>query len=173
MFNPFSPFTSELLLRVIGWHGKGYFVNQRLGASSEVRSDGSISMEQTLLTFYTTHSDAQAHFKAIPPDCGRFIYDWVKKEDRHWLTHLALYKEAHAVYFSQFRQDWQSLITEGMQEMINQYAFSLWKIRDIEMVNCKFTAHFGELYITFQYRKKEKTVRLNDIINTRDFTNRL
>jgi hypothetical protein len=166
MFNPFYPFTSELLHGMVA-QGKRYFVRQRFSRGLSVLASGELTSKQYLITHYANLVTAQDHYGTIAHDPNRFLYNWDDIEHREKLRRAAEVNEQYGVYGAVLREDWESLITETVEAKVRGYVDSLgWKPKKSDAVNFVFELRFGELYAAIRYRNRRATAKFEDIENS-------
>ncbi len=163
MFNPFYPFTTELLEGMVS-HGKHYFVRQRLNRGMFVLPGGELSGKLYLITHYSNLVTAQDHYGTIAHDPNRFLYDWLHPEHGAKLRKAAELHEEYGVYGAVLRTDWEALITGAMEEKVRAYIASLgWEPKRSDSVIFDFELRFGELYATIRFKKRTVTAKFEDI----------
>lgn len=164
MFNPFHPFTPELL-KGMTEQEKRYFVRQSFGALS-VLTNGELSKRQYLITHYTKLVTAQDHYATIKHDPNRFFYDWQNPEHQEKLLKAAALNKEYRVYGAVLRKEWKNLVTETVEGRIRSYIDSLgWQPKRNEKVDFVFELRFGELYAAIKYKKRRTTAKFEDIEN--------
>ena len=163
MFNPFYPFTTELLESFLKT-GKSYFVRQTLPNSTSVREEG--IKGYFLISHYDRLVTAQDHFGAIEYDRNRFLYDWNIPEHRQRLQTAAAGPKDFRIYSSVFRADWEKHLDEEFQQKVRAYVNSLdWRPKKGEVVDTRFELHFGELFLRLKYGGRIAKIKFEELEN--------
>ena len=163
MFNPFYPFTQKLLQGMVS-QGKYFFVRQRLNRGMAILPSGELSGKLYLMTHYSNLVTAQDHYGTIAHDPNRFLYDWLYPGHQEKLLKAAQLHEEYSVYGAVLRTDWESLITDAMEEKVRSYIASLgWEPKRSDAVTFDFELRFGELYATIHFKKRKVRAKFEDI----------
>jgi len=161
MFNPFHPFTTELL-EALTVSGKRYFVRQRFERARTAADQG--IRGHFLVSHYELLTTAQDHFGAIAYDPYRFLYDWQDISHRERLRRAAVPTGDYRIYSPVFRPDWEKSITDHMKEKAKRYVAALgWTPRAGEMVLTNYEVQFGELFVRLSYKGREVKVKFEEI----------
>ena len=161
MFNPFYPFTRELLDSFIV-KGKRYFVRQTFPRGKNPLDNGVKGW--FMLSHYDRMVTAQDHFGAIEYDPNRFLYTWDDYSHRIKLRVAASELEEFRVYSSVFKPDWEKQVHDRLQQQVRKYVAGLdWSPKQSEAVDTNFELQFGELYIRLKYGSREAKVKFEEI----------
>jgi hypothetical protein len=161
MFNPFYPFTRQLLEAFVA-QGKKYFVRQTFHRARDHFDEG--VKAYFLFSHYDTLTTAQDHFGAIAHDPNRFLYDWQNLEHQDKLKIAASELPDYKVFASVFKPDWERQVTDRLKEKVRKYVSRLgWTPKPGEMVNTSYELQFGELYVRLKYRERQAKVKFEEI----------
>jgi hypothetical protein len=161
MFNPFHPFTTELLEAFVG-AGKRYFVRQ---CFERARTPFDLGVRgYFLISHYELLTTAQDHFGAIAYDPFRFLYDWQDASHQERLRRAASAPEAYRIYSLVFRPEWENGITDRLKEKTKRYVAELgWTPKAGEMVTTNYEVQFGELFVRLNYKGRQVKVKFEEI----------
>ena len=161
MFNPYYPFTTQLLDAFVQ-HGKTYFVRQTLHRANDPFGAGRNCF---LFTHYSHLTTAQDHFGAIGYDGNRFLYDWSLPAHKERLQQAAAGAfPGYRLYAAVFRTDWEQGLTTRLQQKVRSYVSALgWSPKAGQVVDTAFEAQFGELYLRIKYRGRQAKVKFEEI----------
>ncbi len=161
MFNPFYPFTQQLLDSFIV-NGKRIFVRQ-----SFPRGKNHLDEDVKgwfLISHYDMMVTAMDHYGAIEYDPYRFIYDWNNYDHRVKLRKAASDLKEYRVFSSVFKPDWEKSVNDKLQQQVRKYVGGLdWNPKASEAVDTNFELQFGELYIRLKYGGREAKVKFEEI----------
>lgn len=164
MFNPFFPFTNQLLDAFVA-KGKKFFVRQTFERGmnpfdKEVK--GSF-----LFSHYDNLTTAQDHFGAISHDSRRFLYDWNNPEHQQKLKVAASGLKEYKNYASVLRPDYEKGITDKLKKKIRQYVSDSlgWHIKGSDTLDTNFEMQFGELFMRFKHGSRQAKVKFEEIEN--------
>ncbi|MFL5811422.1 MAG: hypothetical protein ACJ749_18000 [Flavisolibacter sp.] len=161
MFNPFYPFTTDLLNAFVH-QGKTYFVRQRLDRGNGYLAEGIKGC--FLFSHYDHLTTAMDHYGAIEYDPNRFLYHWANPEHQEKLRLASSGLKEYKIFASVFRTDWEKQLTDRTREQIRLYVSKLgWTPAGGEMVNTNYELQFGELYLRLKYRGREAKVKFEEI----------
>jgi hypothetical protein len=163
MFNPFYPFTQQLLDAFIA-KGKTFFVRQTFNRAKDHFDEGIKGC--FLFSHYDNIVTAQDHYGAVGYDRNRFLYDWNVPAHREKLMIAASGLKEYKVYAAVFRQDWECGVTNRIREKTRTYVSRLgWQPRSGENVATNYELQFGELYLRMRYGTREAKVKFEEIEN--------
>src|SRR2546423_11648662 len=161
MFNPFYPFTTQLLTAFV-LRNKKYFVRQTFIRAKDHFEDG--VKGYFLFSHYDNLTTAQDHYGAISYDPNRFLYNWNEPEHQQKLKLAASQPDGYKIFAGVFRSDWEKALTNRIQEKVRVYVSRLdWKPKGDEKVATNFELQFGELYIRLRYRNREAKIKFEEI----------
>jgi hypothetical protein len=161
MFNPFYPFTDQLLQAFVA-RGKKYFIRQGYSRAKDPFDEGIKGC--FLFTHYDNLTTAQDHYGAISHDPYRFLYEWNNPEHQQKLRIAASGLKEYKNFAAVFRPDWEKGLTGRLQEKVRQYVSRLgWTPKSGETVDTSFELQFGELYIRLKHRAREVKVKFEEI----------
>lgn len=161
MFNPFHPFTKELL-EALAVSGKRFFVRQRFERARTAADQG--IRGYFLVSHYELLTTAQDHFGAIAYDPYRFLYDWQDISHRDRLRRAAASIDEYRIFSPVFRPGWEKGITDRLKEKSRKYIDALgWTPKAGEMVNTNYEVQFGELFVRLSYKGREVKVKFEKI----------
>ncbi len=164
MYNPFFPFTIQLLEAFVA-KGKKYFVRQTFDRAFD-------HFDEHIKGYYFfTHYDnifkAKEHFEAIAHDPNRFLYDWDNPEHEERLRKAAsnLFKE-YKVYAAVAKPDWERGLTNRLQQKVRAHVTKLgWSPKAGDLVETKFEIRYGELLLVLKYGNRQTKAKFSDIEN--------
>ena len=149
MFNPFYPFTEQLLQALVQ-KGKTYFVRQTFQRGKHVFDEG--IKGYFIFTHYDNVTTAQDHYGAISYDPNRFLYDWKNTEHQQRLKIAAHGNKEYKVFSSVTKPGWERGINDRIQEKVRKHVYNLgWSPKGGETVDTSFRIKFGELYIVMKW----------------------
>lgn len=162
MFNPFYPFTSQLLEAFVR-RGKKYFVRQSF-ERAKGPSDENIKA-WLLFTHYDSLTTALDHYGAISYDAKRFLYNWDKEEHRQKLMLAASGLSDYKIYASVLKIDWDKRVSKKQKDQLRFYIHNIlgWNPRRDEGVLTNYEMQFGELYLRIKYAGREAKVKFEEI----------
>src|SRR5690348_2050000 len=105
MFNPFHPFTRNLL-EAFSVRGKNFFVRQTFHRANEFKMDGIKGC--FLFSHYDNRTTAEDHFGAISYDRNRFLYDYNHIQHKEKLLVATSGLKDFKIYANVFRNDWET-----------------------------------------------------------------
>jgi hypothetical protein len=161
MFNPFYPFTRNLLEAFVQ-RGKTYFIRQTFQramnhADSEIKGC-------FLFSHYDNLTTAQDHFGAISYDPKRYLYDYSIPEHKVKLHIASSGLKEYRVFASIFRNNWEDLLPVNLPIQIRRYVKTLdWSPKGNDSIDTNFEVQFGELFIRLRYGKREAKVKFEEI----------
>jgi hypothetical protein len=161
MFNPFYPFTTQLLDGFVK-KGKKYFVRQTFHRAMDHFDEG--IKGYFIFSHYDNLTTAMDHFGAIANDAYRFLYDWDNAEHREKLKIAASQPKEYKIFAGVFKQDWERQVTNRLKEKVRMYVSKLgWSPKPGEMVDTKYEIQFGELYMRLSYAGRQAKVKFEEI----------
>jgi hypothetical protein len=161
MFNPFHPFTIDLLEAYVG-AGKRYFVRQRFNRAINTNDHG--VKGYFLISPYELLTTAQDHLGAIAYDPLCFLYYWEDIAHQERLRLAASMPEGYKIFSPVFRPDWEKGITDRLKGKAKRYVADLgWTPKAGEMVNTNYEVQFGELFIRLTYKGRQVKVKFEEI----------
>jgi len=161
MFNPFYPFTEQLLNAFIE-KGKTFFVRQTFQRAKDHFDEG--TKGYFLFSHYDNLVTAQDHFGAIGYDPNRFLYDWSNPDHQEKLKIAASGLKDYKIFAAVTRPGWDKGITNRLQEKVRIYVAKLgWRPKGNETVETNFELQFGELYLRMKYKGREAKIKFEDI----------
>lgn len=163
MFNPFYPFTRQLLQAFVD-KGKRYFVRQSFERGRSLADTG--IKECFLITHYEALTTALDHYGAIAHDGRRFLYDWNREDHQQRLVTAASAPEGYRVFAAVLRPDYDKAVDRLFQKKLRLYIDRLgWQPKRDEGVTSNYELQFGELYIRLKYRGREAKIKFEEIEN--------
>jgi hypothetical protein len=163
MFNPFYPFTTDLL-NVFVQQGKQYFVRQTFQRGKAPMD--AVIKGAYLISHYDELNKAQVHYDALARDPGKFLYDWKNAGHQEKLKLAAASPAGYKVYSSIFEKGWEQHISDRIKKGIRLYVARLgWQPSRAESLSTDFYQTFGELYIKLKYKTREVKVKFEEIEN--------
>ena len=161
MFNPFYPFTPELL-DAFAENGKRYFVRQSFERGRNLVDEN--IKEYFLVTHYESLTTAMDHYGAIAYDKRRFLYDWENIEHRKKLKVAASAPEGFKIFAAVLKPGWDRPVDKILKNKIRKYIELIgWYPKRDEGVLTNYELQFGELYIRIKYARREAKVKLKEI----------
>ncbi|MGZ5285820.1 MAG: hypothetical protein ACXWB9_01490 [Flavisolibacter sp.] len=162
-FNPFYPFTQNLLYAFVA-AGKKYYVRQAFGRGRNT-NDQNVSA-CLLITHYESPTTAMDHFGAISYDPHRFLYSWDEPSHRERLQMAAAGPEGYKIFAAVLRPDWERPVDVVLKKKLRLYIENLgWRPGRDEGVRTNYEMQFGELYIRIKYGGREAKVKFDEIEN--------
>jgi hypothetical protein len=164
MFNPFYPFTKQLLDAFVQ-RDRRYFVRQSFDRGKGAFDEG--IKGYFLFSYYDNLTTAQDHFGAISHDPNRFLYDWENPEHRQKLETAASGLKEYKVFASVLRPDYEKGLTDTIKKRIRGYVSSRlgWYPKGSDTLDTNFELQFGELYIRLKYGGRQAKVKFEEIEN--------
>jgi hypothetical protein len=163
MFNPFYPFTQQVLDAFVN-KGKKYFVRQTFNRGKGHFDEG--IKGYFIFSHYDNLTTAQDHFGAISYDPNRFLYEWDNPEHQEKLKVAASGLKEYKVYANLFKPDWERGINDRIKEKVRSYVSKLgWSPKSGEMVATSYEVRFGELYMVLKYRGRTAKVKFDEVEN--------
>jgi hypothetical protein len=163
MFNPFYPFTKQLLEGFLKYNKK-YFVRQSFERGRNIL-DESIK-EYFLVTHYGNLTTAMDHFGAISHDPRRFLYDWNNPEHREKLLVAASNPNGYKIFASVLKPEYEKGTAKQLKNKLRTYINKIgWYPKRDEGVSSNYELQFGELYIRLKYAGREAKVKFEEIEN--------
>jgi hypothetical protein len=164
MYNPFYPFTIQLLEGFVA-KGKKYFVRQTFDRAFD-QFDENIE-GYYFFTHYDNLMRAREHFEAIAHDPNRFLYDWDNPEHQERLRKAAsnLFKE-YKVYAAVAKPNWERGLTNRLEQKVRAHVSRLgWSPKVEDLVETKFEIKYGELMLILKYRNRKTKASFSEIEN--------
>ena len=163
MFNPFYPFTDQLLDGFVK-KGKTFFVRQTFPRAKSILDEG--VKGYFLFTHYDNLTTAQDHYGAIAHDPNRFLYDWYLDEHQRKLCLAASGLKDYRIFAAVFKPDWEKGITDRLKEQVRKYAAGLgWEIKRADGLDTNYELQFGELYLRLRSGTREVKIKFEEIEN--------
>lgn len=164
MFNPFYPFTKQLLDALVK-RDQIYFVRQTYNRAKGAFDEG--IKGYFLFSFYDSFTTAQDHFGAISHDLNRFLYDWSNPEHQQKLVIATSGLKEYKNYASVLRPDYEKGFTEKLQKKIRQYVSNSlgWHIKGSDTLDTNIELQFGELFMRFKNGSRQAKVKFEEIEN--------
>jgi hypothetical protein len=161
MFNPFAPFTKDLL-HAFTARGKIYFVRQTyLRGKSPLDRDIKGCF---LFSHYDNITTAQDHFGTIAHDRYRFLYNWNEPGHRGKLEIAASGLRDYKNYAAVFRTEWEKHDAMRLKDKLRMYIKHLgWNPHRDEGVHTNYEIQFGELFIRIKHGGREAKVKLEEV----------
>ena len=161
MFNPFYPFTDQLLDAFVK-NGKTFFVRQTFNRAKDHFDEG--IKGYFLFSHYDNATTAMDHYGAISYDPNRFLYDWHNPEHQEKLRVAGSGLKEYKIFSAVFKTDWEKQLTNRMKERVRQYVSKLgWSPKSGEMVDTNYEIQFGELYLRLKYGGRQAKVKFEEI----------
>ena len=158
-FNPMALLTASVLQGLVNT-GHRYFVRQSFTRGNTAEERG------FLLSHYENYFRAKEHLDILVNDGARRLYDWEDAEDRIRLQTAASQPDGFRVFANLFRPDWEKSLNWRLREKIRAYIDQLdWQPGGSESVQPQFYPHFGEVYVSLQYKGREVRVNFEEIEN--------
>ena len=161
MFNPFYPFTDQLLTAFVK-QGKKYFVRQTFNRG-KLHTDENVKA-YLLFSHYDHLNTAMDHFGAISYDPRRFLYSWDDPVHREKLKYAASGLVDYRIYSTVLKPDWERPVNSRVKDQLRLYIKKMgWNPRRDEGVLTNYEIQFGELYIRIKYAGREAKVKFEEI----------
>lgn len=159
-FNPMALLTTEVL-EGLAQAGHRYFVRQSFarGAEPGIRS--------LIYTHYKDYFRAKEHLDVLAQDASRRLYNWEDSTDREKLRIAAGQPQGFRIYANLFRRDWEKRLSRMLREKMRRYINHLdWEPKAGESIEPQFYPHFGEVYVSLQYKGREVRINFEEIENS-------
>ncbi len=161
MFNPFAPFTKDLLHGYIA-HGKVFFVRQTFPRGRSALDKG--VKGYFLFSHYDNLVTAQDHFGTIASDPFRFLYEVHLPAHRGRLELAASGLKEYRNFAAVFTPDWDRHHATRIKDKLRMFIKKLgWNPHRDEGVQTNYEIQFGELFIRIKFGGREVKVRLEEI----------
>ncbi len=158
LFNPFYPFTADLLDAFVA-AGKIFYVRQHFPRGGQ-------NSRCFLFSHYDSLTTAMDHYGAISHDRYRFLYCWEKAEHRERLKAAAAEPAGFQIFASVLKPGWDRPVDGALKKKLRLYIEQLgWKPGRDEGVRTNYEMQFGELYIRIKYGGREAKVKFEEIEN--------
>jgi hypothetical protein len=161
-FNPFYPFTKELLTALTE-EGNKFFVRQEFKRGKnplhpEIKNS-------FLITHYKEIESAMEHYDSLNTDSYRFLYDIDNPEHLNKLEIAASNPEGYSVFANVFHTDWQKRIGDQLMNRIRYYIGSKLKWKPERNDNLKFNLFMdmGTLSVKIMLNGKEAIAKFGEI----------
>lgn len=164
MFNPFAPFTIDLLNAFVQ-AGKKYFVRQTFPRGKSIMEPD--LKGSYLYTHYNDAGSAQTHLSIIKDDPHRFLFDWTIEDHKLRLVKAANGMEGYKIYSSMLYDDVDKLVPQKLKSSMMAYLkYKLnWYPSRNDNLQFQFYPQMGELYIEMKFRNKEVRIPVSEIEN--------
>jgi hypothetical protein len=165
MFNPCYPFTLELLEGMLA-KNVTYFVRATYkrgrGNKDESRK------ESLIISHYKHYADAERHYKSIPFDPWRFLYN-AKDPVQVQLLRDATHSKEYSIFSQFIIPGIEKKVTQRFSKQTTLYLLRHlgWPLEKWVSVKPQLYIQMGELYAQIAYQGNEIKVKFEDIENTR------
>ena len=164
VFNPFVPFTKQLLDAMIA-KNKKFFVRQtfiRGMPLNEKEVKGAF-----ILTHYDLENEAIVHFDGLKRDHHRFFYDVNDAEHLERLNIAASHPGPYRIFAAIAYPGWEDKAKKLLLKQVRHYVSHglKWNPKTDDAVNLKLFIQFGELFADMRFNNQQIKVRLSDIEN--------
>ncbi len=161
MFNPFFPFSMQLLNAFIV-QNKKFFVRQTFDRGKNPFDDD--IKGYFMVSHYDDKTAAATHFDALKGDPNRFLYNWNNQEHQEKLKIAAGSPKGYKIYSSVFQKDWEKHITDKTKAKIRMYVAGLgWRPSRNDGLTTDFYLTFGEVYIRLKYKGHVEKIKFEEI----------
>lgn len=160
MHNPFGLINLKLLHALIN-AGNRYFVRQAYRRGLHPFNE--TQKAAFLFTHYRDLASAERHYKHLPHDANRFLYDSNNPAHMAKLEIAAKQLPEYPVYTPLLEKPWEP--SEKMIASIRRYiaANFHWRVPREETVKAGLFTEFGELFVNLKYKLETASVPLAEI----------
>ncbi|MEP7263496.1 MAG: hypothetical protein ABI772_03315 [Bacteroidota bacterium] len=162
MFNPFVPFTKQLLDAMLA-KNKKYFVRQTCQRGMPLQ-DASVK-GAFIFTHYDSEKEAIVHYDGLKKDTYRFLYDATIPEHLERLNIAGNNPEPYRIFAAVARPGWEEEAKKHLLEKVKYFTEHKlsWKPSRADGVNLKLYIQFGQLFAEIRLHNQKIKVNLEEI----------